>query len=393
VVAGVFAAASLVLMPRLFFHGHLTALDIPVAFAWLLTVYIFWRWTASQRPRLWLTVLLLGLSYGLALGTKNTSFVLPLVFLLWILLFRRTREAFLLLFGMLLIGGLVFFATWPWLYVDPVGHLREYLRLVTVGHWDISQYYLGQLHARAPWHYPFVTLIATVPVAISLLALLGIIRVAVAGRTDTGGWLVIMNVAIPLFFFAFVASQAYGGERLFLIVFPFVALLAGLGFDCLWEEITGLEGRRRVAATVLAILLLLPGLAGIALLHPYQLSYFSEIVGGLKGAERLGFELTYWCETYDGMLSYLNKVPENSPSVWTEEDGVLYAYQNEGLLRPDIQVGGRVVKAGPLAATYALIQRRPSGYTPEIESILRDRQPVFVVRQGETPLAYLYKIQ
>jgi len=64
-VAGLFAAASLLLMPRLFFHGHLTALDIPVAFAWTLAVYFFWRWAASPRPRLWPNVLLLGLAYGL----------------------------------------------------------------------------------------------------------------------------------------------------------------------------------------------------------------------------------------------------------------------------------------------------------------------------------------
>ena len=30
------------------------------------------------------------------------------------------------------------------------------MQRVTVGHWDISQYYLGQLYTRPPWHYPFV---------------------------------------------------------------------------------------------------------------------------------------------------------------------------------------------------------------------------------------------
>jgi hypothetical protein len=138
--------------------------------------------------------------------------------------------------------------------------------------------------------------------------------------------------------------------------------------------------------------MLLPGLRGIAAMHPHELSYFSGIVGGVKGAERLGLELTYWCETYRAALPFLNAVPEQSPSVWTEEDGVLYTYRQRGQLRADINVGGRVVKAGPLAATYALIQRRPSGYTPEIEMLVRNRQPVFVVRQDGMALAYVFKI-
>ena len=77
-------------MPRLFFHGHLTALDVPVAFAWLLTVWLFWRWTWRRERPVAGSAAGAGLAYGLALGTKNTSFILPGVLLLWMLLFRRS---------------------------------------------------------------------------------------------------------------------------------------------------------------------------------------------------------------------------------------------------------------------------------------------------------------
>ena len=118
---------------------------------------------------------------------------------------------------------------------------------------------------------------------------------------------------------------------------------------------------------------------------------FRHGAGGLAGAEGLGLELTYWCETYRDALPTLNDQAEPSPSVWTEDDGVLWMYQQAGMLRADIKVGGRVVQAGPSAADYALIQRRPSGYTAEIELLLRQREPVLVIRHNGTPLAYLIK--
>jgi 4-amino-4-deoxy-L-arabinose transferase-like glycosyltransferase len=406
--AGLFAAASLTLMPRLFFHGHLTALDIPVALAWLCTVWLFWRWTVRGSTRLWPAMLVLGLAYGAALATKNTSFLLPPVLLLWALLFQRTRQAAVMLIGMGIIASLFFVISWPWLYTDLAGHLSEYVQRMTVGHWDISQYYLGRLYARPPWHYPFVVVAVTVPSTILLVALIGAGRVAAGGRQGKAGWLILMNALAPILFFAFVSGQAYGSERLFLVVFPFLALLAGMGFEnivtSLWSAMTGgLTHRQRqdashstgraVVAACLAIMLLAPGLVGIISMHPYQLSYFSEIIGGAKGAEQAGLEITYWCETYQAALPFLNALPEANPSIWTEEDGVLYTYQQAGRLRGDARVGGRVVKAGPLAADYALIHRRPSGYSPDIERILRERTPVFTVRHANTDLAYVFKIQ
>ena len=415
--AGLFAAASLTLMPRMFFHAHVTALDIPVAFAWLLTVWVFWHWTLAPRPRLLPWLLVLALAYGLALGTKNTSFILPGVLLVWGLLFRRTRQAFMLLIGMVVLGGVVFVVTWPSLYRDLPGQLSQYLQRVTVGHWDIPQYYLGTLYTRTPWHYPFVITLAVVPSTTLAMALLGAGRILAHGRGDPSGWLVLLNVVLPLAFFAVVSSQAYGGERLFIAVFPFLALLAGISFDGIWEARHGVAARLRIwsatqpaliqlqstrrrrsgwrwaAAITLFVLLLTPGALGIIRMHPYELSYFSEAMGGLQGAQRLGLEVTYWCETYRAALPFLNSVPEQAASVWTEEDGVLYWYQKAGMLRQDIQVGGRVVQAGPLAATYALIQNRPSGFTAEVQTILRDRQPEFVVSHDGVPLAYVFKIQ
>jgi len=85
--AALFAAASFVLVPRQFFHGHLAAFDIPMAATWLLTVYAFWR--AQELDRGWIWT---GLAFGLAIATKHNGFFIPVVlapFAVW----RAARAA------------------------------------------------------------------------------------------------------------------------------------------------------------------------------------------------------------------------------------------------------------------------------------------------------------
>ena len=72
--AGLFAALSFFVVPRHFFHAHLSCFDMPVAAMWLLVVYLFWRAEEDLRLAPWT-----GVAFGLALATKHNAFFLPLV--------------------------------------------------------------------------------------------------------------------------------------------------------------------------------------------------------------------------------------------------------------------------------------------------------------------------
>jgi hypothetical protein len=102
-----------------------------------------------------------------------------------------------------------------------------------------------------------------------------------------GLFLVVFSTRIPV----------YDGERLFLHVFPAWAMLIGLGFGRLWSRLNSGRGRR----LLLTGLLLAQGYGTVAL-HPFGLSYYNLLVGGLPGAERLGLELTYWNDAVDRVL-------------------------------------------------------------------------------------------
>src|SRR5262249_5018596 len=75
------------------------------------------------------------------------------------------------------------------------------------------------------------------------------------------------------------------------------ALIIGLGFGWLWDTV--IRGRR--GRVILAGLLLAQGV-GVASMHPFGLSYYNAMVGGLPGAKRLGLEGTYWSDAIDRVL-------------------------------------------------------------------------------------------
>jgi hypothetical protein len=111
-------------------------------------------------------------------------------------------------------------------------------------------------------------------------------------------------------------------------------------------------------------------------LHPFELSYYGELVGGVPGAAERGMETTYFASTYGYFLPYLNQLPAGSklwvmPNSWD----VIYYYQRNSLLRDDIVLlrppgwgsfyddsGVLRAQGGLESADYALIDRRQTTF-------------------------------
>jgi 4-amino-4-deoxy-L-arabinose transferase-like glycosyltransferase len=156
----------------------------------------------------------------------------------------------------------------------------------------IPTLYFGKADPNGPaWHYPFVMTLITMPAA----ALLGAVGSAFAGKRAPRArpllallwWSVLVQLAI----FAFIAKP-YDGVRLFLPAVALSTLAAGIGLASI-----AAKGRWALAAAT-ALLVVSPG-AEVFIYGPYELSYYTPLVGGLPGADRLGFEATYYGEAID----------------------------------------------------------------------------------------------
>jgi 4-amino-4-deoxy-L-arabinose transferase-like glycosyltransferase len=178
---GAFAALAFALLPRVFFHSHLACFDIPVAFLWFAVCYAYWR-SLSSRGLAW--AIATGVLFGLLLNTKHNSWLLPPVVLAhYALVALRVRKTAArprqfrfpsVLLSMALVGPLVFFATWPWLWHDTWPRLAAYAEF-HLRHEYYNMEFLGRTYYEPPMPrlYAWLMTAATVPLTGLLLAGLG----------------------------------------------------------------------------------------------------------------------------------------------------------------------------------------------------------------------------
>ncbi|MBN2676588.1 MAG: glycosyltransferase family 39 protein [Anaerolineaceae bacterium] len=400
--AGLFAAAGLLSMPRFFLHAHLASLDVPVSVMWFLFIFVFWK-TVDRND--WDWGLLWGVMWGLAMATKLNAVFIPIAPLLWILLFRRKPLQLVRLLLMGMVGAGTFFMVWPWLYHDTRARFLEYI-FFHVNHIPIGQWFDGVFYLPPPWFYVYLILWAVVPLTLLVMFLLGVFRSVRSKNGDNGlGCLLLINALVAILPFTFGKQMLYDNDRLFMPVYPFIASLAAIGFGLLLTWIRKLLAgwkRPALAAPVSLLLgaaLLLPQSLSAVSLYPHLLSYYSESVGGLPGATRLGFETTYWCETYVSALPYINEHASPGDTIWTQDWSfeVLKYYQKIGRLRPDVVV----LKVGWgnlnfFNIDWYIFEYRQTQYGKagaeyyQPLQILQDQIPIYEVIHQGIPLMRLY---
>jgi 4-amino-4-deoxy-L-arabinose transferase-like glycosyltransferase len=413
-VAGLAAAGALLSLPRFFFHAHLSALDVPGAAGVLATLAAFW-WTRERqdfRASLWV-----GLAWGLAMGLKVNAIVAPIVLLLWMLLTRQQHYLLRRLAVMGALGSAIFLISWPWLYDQFLPRLIEYVLFITVDHWEIGQYCLGRCYMPPPWYFGSMIVLAVVPLGLALADIAGTAWSLRTREIRPFGALLGLGVLVPVLLPAIGGSMVYDNERLFMPVFPCIAALAGLGLARLWHWTGKLlhrlgirqSGAGRFAGVIPALLVaatFVPHLIGATSLYPHLLSYYAASVGGLRGATRLGFETTYWCETYAAALPYLNAHAQPGDTVWVEpwSHDVLLYYQAHGQLDPQLRIsrlpeapsffldaGLETADVTLKDADYVVIQYRQTRFEEyQIPAYLRGRTPAYRVSRDGVPLLDIY---
>ncbi|MBW3541991.1 MAG: glycosyltransferase family 39 protein [Planctomycetes bacterium] len=402
--AGVAAAASLVLMPRVFGHAHLASLESFIGLSYAAAVLsLASRWSGERPPRardaLWP-----GVVFGLALATKIQAVLLPVPIGLWALWRWRLRAVVpLVVWGG--VGMAVLLVCWPWLWLDPLDHLREYLGRTTE-RTALPVWYFGRAYADVdvPWHYPLVLFVATIPLGIHALAAAGL-GARHRGRTawrEPASVLVLSAAAFPLAVFAVPGVAVYDGGRLFLVSYPLWALLAGRGATVVFRRIetTARAGLRR-AATAGVVALFAAQALWLVSLAPCWLSYYNALMGGLSGAAAIGLEPTYWgdCVTPRLLRETARRVPVGATIDFTPvlEPGQLAFLESQSplLRRQGIRLRpfeDRLLETGEVR--YLLMYRRKSSISP----LFRDGPPpdsrlLAEVRRQGVQLAALYAIE
>jgi 4-amino-4-deoxy-L-arabinose transferase-like glycosyltransferase len=280
------AGGSLLLTPQVLAHAQLAALDLPATLAWMAVAAV-----SLVGPTGWRGAILLGLLWGVALLTKVNGIFLAGPLLLWGLIGRRMRWSEVP--ALLAIGILTFCAGWPWLWNDTVPRLSVYLLDKQV-RWIVPTFYMGQTFNQMypPWHYPLVLTAATLPLAVVVGALIG--GWVLVRERPRAAWWIGLHLLFTLGLACLPGVPRYDGTRLFLPAFPFVSIVAGVGLERLLRWIASFPRLGWAGAAAVLVLAAASAVIGVRAATPCLLSAYSPLVGGLGGADRLGFETTFW---------------------------------------------------------------------------------------------------
>jgi hypothetical protein len=255
-------------------------------------------------------------------------------------------------------------------------------------HYPIPQWFGGRMYLdNLPWWLPFAIMLVVTPGVLLALAGIGAMhrRHASSSLRD---WLDLhlLGMIVVLAWFALPHSNLHDADRMLLPATFHLAVLSGEGFDALWrwlrERWHGMKTdiRNLIAQILLASALLSPGLIGIIRLHPFELAYYNELVGGVRGGEKIGLTTIYFASTYGAFLPQLNELPPGS-KIWAMPNSfdVLYYYQLNGLLRPDLIMlrppgwgsfydnkGVKWAEGWIDEADYALIERRQTDFNEQL---------------------------
>ena len=221
---------------------------------------------------------------------------------------------------------------------------------------DIRILYLGEIYNYSlPWHNAWVLIAITVPVGILLAAGVGLV-------VNLARWLRLRDT-LPVYFFLqlvflpalrMLPTPAHDGVRLFLPTFFFLAAFAGWGAVGLADWVARWSERRFWCRGVVSGLVLVPSAVQLIQIHPFELSYYNEAIGGPRGAWQRGFELSYWYEAFDGeTLAHLNQILPKGANVdflnGLINTPTMDCLQELGDLRGDIVLGSADARIIPFA--------------------------------------------
>jgi hypothetical protein len=389
-VAGLVGAGGLLFMPRFAAYSGYCTPDMPEATSWLFVTLAFERYEATRRWR-WLG--LTAAIFAFAMGSKISALVMVPA-LGCLMLFWRARKGWRealqgasLLGLVLLIGLIALVVVFPFTWPAPIS--RVLLLFNEARGWgkavQFTALFRGHIlpYTSLPFYFAPTMLVLVAPPLTLGLALLGL---AWPRRVDSL-WQALFGVFIFwLLFLLLPNTPKYDNDRQLMMLFPFLAMFAGLGAGDLLERLSArVQARARPVLPVLLGPVVLVAMA-LELLGalPVPMSYYSEVVGGLPGAVRLGFEPTYALEVLsrEVLRDFEELLPPGARLTALPSPEFATFLQARGALRPDLQLART---GGP----FYLLVNRHNVFSREGTTVKLHGQRLGAYRKEGIPLAEL----
>ena len=365
----IFALLLFLLHPRLYAHSFFNAKDLPCLSMFMVALYLTERaFRKDSIPAFLLlgaaaailtNIRIMGVMVFAAVGVLRA-------FDLLLASTRRERVHVLATSGAFALAGiLALYATWPFLWSDPIGHFRIALEYVRVPRMSIHEIFQGTLYRppvdELPPHYVPVWIGITTPPVTLLLFLIGVGALTVRGisrprevlrnTTLRFGFVLIGCAVLPVLAAAVLDVPLYMAWRHLFFLYAPICLLAVHGL----HRLTTLpaNGYVRAGGYGLAGAGLGATLAAMIQLHPQQQTYFNFLVDrSTPGHLRTQYQIDHWGTPFRQALEWLlDRHPDASLCVqslpkrhalrnWTilpraERERITVNLRRKGICAPD----------------------------------------------------------
>lgn len=319
--------------------------------------------------------------------------LLVLAYAIW--KFRRNIGGFILPFGFYgVIAILAMLATWPFLWENPITRFVEVFGIMSDNPTNLSVLFGGEVYraGELPRRYMPFMLATTLTEPLWLLFLFGLVTAYLKllkqnarGKEDNPAddWRSLrssleiatardkfVSLTLVLLWFVLLVGYVlirkpalYDGIRHFLFILPPIFIFTGFAFEFLMDHIASYW-----LYAGLVLILLLPGIAGIIRLHPYQYTYYNSFIGGTTRAFRQ-YETDYWLTCYKEAVEELNQTINDPIDLYVHREAYIAAYYAEETINVQALRGTfSQVQLGD----YVLVNTR----TNEDRRIFKDAPPI-----------------
>lgn len=404
-VAGIISALSLATYPFFWSESHFnTEKDIPEAVYLSFLLFSIWKGFNLFSAR-WM--LLSGILFGLALGTKFNVVFAPFILVPWAVYFTfrsgwyknigktvlAHSKFFASIFIAPIIGLVIFFASWPYLWADPISRLQNvvgfYKGIGLTTTFNEQYLIFGGVNS-----YPIQAILYTTPIPVLSLFSLGLFYMFRNATKDKHGLLMLL----ALWFIVVVGrvtwpgTSIYGGLRQIMEYIPAMAMISGLGGLVLYSFLKQ-KIRNSLISFLIVLVMFVPHFIKLVQIHPNENAYFNSLIGGLTGARERNFP--FWGNSFggayrqgvvwlngnapkDAKIAYARELIPNVPRIWLSPEASLSNGNRSGYLRTGEYV---------ISLTY-----EGTADTSYFDRYLeRYLEPIYQVKVDDVPILKIWK--
>lgn len=400
----------LALYPRYFSEIQNNIKDVPQVAFFGLSMWLIYRFLNRRSA---LNLILAAAAFAVAFNIKINSVFIPAVAGAWILVLLISRSGANLAHPLRIkpiknllplalyfpLAGILALVIWITFWDQPFKELLYIPRYFQENTKNMESLLGGRWYCstvNVPWYYPFYYLgiVTPLPVLFSFLAgLIVVFRDAV--RKKPVASLLLLWFFLPLARFIDPKVAVMDGIRHFEeVIYPLCAISAvgAVRIYIYYRQLLTLtavrqfiNGKQVILEWLLPAGLLIYLIYNIVAYHPFQIAYYNELVGGIRGAYTR-YDLDYWGSSQKKAAEWLNtNAPLNSNIYIVMVPDVAAKY-----LRPDLL--SRLNTRDRDVSDFVVVLNRQSffyRYFYTVEYMLL-HEPVYAVKNQGVPLVWIF---